>query len=167
MKIIITLILVFTRQSMAQHREHTAHKHGSAEMAIAFQEKSGEIDIEVPSESIFGFEYEAKKDSDKKRQQAALDNLEKNISKMVQFNAALKCVISKDVIEVKQIKGKNHSSVHAVFKVACEKSPLGTQLGLNIQENFPKIKDIDLALIIDDLQKSVQVTQSTKIELKK
>ena len=151
-----------------KHREHSAHKHGSAEMAIAFEGTKGEIELAAPSESIYGFEYVAKKEADKKTQQEALALLEKNISDMVQFDAALGCVIKKEEIEVEQHKGEKHSHVDAKFSVTCAKSIAGSAMTFNIQKTFPKLKDVKVTLVADEVQKSLDVKKDgEKLEVKK
>lgn len=152
----------------AEHREHGAHKHGAAELSIAFEGATGQIDFGVPSESIYGFEYVPKKDGDKKKQRDGLNSVEKNISIMIQFDPSLHCVLSKEKIEVEQHKGENHANVDAEFKVVCEKSPVGTNVTFNIQQIFPKIKDVKVKIIADDLQKSFDANKSGAVlELKK
>lgn len=151
-----------------EHRSHGAHKHGAAKMAIAFEGAIGQINFEVPSEGIYGFEYVPKKDSDKKKQASGLEKLEKEIAQMVQFDSSLKCVISKDKIEVDQEAGGKHSDVDAQFKVVCEKSPMNSTIVFNVQKSFTNIKDVDVQVIVDDLQKSIEAQKNdTRIELKK
>ena len=152
--------MLFCVFAKAEHREHGAHKHGAAEMAIAFEGATGQIDFGVPSESIYGFEYVPKKDADKKKQKDGLEKLEKNISSMVQFDAKLNCVVSKEKLEVEQHKGENHANVDAEFKVVCQKSPVGTTITFNIQQVFPKIKSVAVKFIADDLQKSAEANKN-------
>ncbi len=151
-----------------KHREHKAHQHGAAELAIAFQGNTGSIDLLAPSESVFGFEHEAKKETDKKKQQDGLALLENNLTAMIQFDQSLKCELTKDVVYVEREKNSKHSSVHAQFKVVCAKSPAGTAITFNIQKSFPKMKNVSAQLIVDDLQKSAQINKdATVVELKK
>ncbi|MBC7420219.1 MAG: DUF2796 domain-containing protein [Bdellovibrio sp.] len=169
------VILIFSSLAFAEqkpghheHREHAAHKHGAAEMSIAFEGIKGEIDFAAPGDSIYGFEYVAKKESDKKKQTEALGFLQKNISEMVRFEASLKCVITKDKIEINQSKGEKHSAVDAEFSVICEKSPVGSAITFNVQTTFPKLKSVNVKVIADDVQKSFDASQNgAKLELKK
>jgi hypothetical protein len=147
------------------HREHGAHVHGAGNLGIAFDGLKGKVDLKITGESIFGFERVAKNDKDKKTVADALAKLESKISEMLVFDIASKCAITKDKIEVVQ-NGK-HSDVVASYNVLCEKSPAGTELTFNFQTQFPRIKDLDVDVIVDNLQKSVEVKKSdTKLVLK-
>lgn len=151
-----------------QHREHGAHQHGAAKMAIAFEGVTGQINLEVASQAIYGFEYIPKKDADKKKQAEGLKKLETKMSEMVQFEDSLKCVISKTKLEVDQQEGGKHSDIDGEFKVVCQKSPVGSKITFNIQKVFPDLKDIDVQVIADDLQKSFEAKQNGAVlELKK
>ncbi|MEQ1721594.1 MAG: DUF2796 domain-containing protein [Pseudobdellovibrio sp.] len=147
------------------HREHGAHSHGSGTLAIAFDNVKGKVDLKIASESIFGFEHVAKNAKDKKIVGEALVKLESKITEMLVFDSSLKCMISKDKIEVVQ-EGK-HSDIVASYNVVCEKSPVGTELTFNFQMQFPKIKDLDVQVIADNVQKSVEASKNyTKLLLK-
>lgn len=182
MKLLIILTALLSFNAFAgekhSHREHGAHEHGAGTLGIAFDGLKGKIDFKIPSESIFGFEHEAKTEKDKKVMNDGLAKLESKISEMLVFDASLKCVISKDKIEVlaeknddKKAKHKhshsNHSDTVASYNVVCEKSPLGTELTFNFQQQFPKIKDLDVQVVVGDLQKSVEAKKNnTKLLLK-
>ncbi len=155
-------------QTKPNHREHQAHKHGAAKLEIAFQGTDGEVDIEAPSEGIYGFEYAPKSDADKKKQHDALSLIETNIVDMIQFDADLKCEISKIKIEVDQHEGENHSDLKASFKVLCQKAVIGSTVKFNVQKTFPKLKDVKVEFIADDVQKSLNANKNgSKIVLKK
>lgn len=151
-----------------EHREHGAHQHGAAKMAIAFEGANGQINIEVASQGIYGFEYVPKKEADKKKQAEGLQKLETKMSEMVQFEDSLKCVISKTKLEVDQHEGGKHSDIDGEFKVVCQKSPIGSKITFNVQKVFPALKDVDVQVIVDDLQKSFEAKQNGAVlELKK
>lgn len=150
------------------HREHGAHKHGSGTLGIAFEEAKGRLELKAPSESIIGFEYIAQKEKDKKTQESQLAKLEASISEMVSFESALKCVVSKNKIEiVKDEQEANHSDTLAVFDVVCEKAPIGSKITFNIQKFFPKLQDLDVQIIAGNVQKSVEARKNgTSVEIK-
>ncbi len=168
-RIILLCALSFGIISMAdEHREHKAHQHGAAKMAIAFDGLVGKITLELASEGIYGFEYTPKKESDKKKQQEGLKQLENNIEKMVAFSPELKCVFNKEKIEVDQHEGGKHSDIDASFGIHCEKDPIGTAITFNVQKYFPKLKDVVIQILAGDLQKSVEVkSNGLQVELKK
>ncbi len=155
-------------ESTPSHREHKAHKHGAGKFEIAFQGTDGQIDFDAPTEGIYGFEYVANTEADKKKQHDALSLIETNIGDMIQFDAGLKCEISKIKIEVNQQDGEKHADIDASFKVLCQKSPVGSTMVFNIQKTFPKLKDVKVDVLADDVQKSLTAKKDgSKLVLKK
>jgi hypothetical protein len=109
-----------------------------------------------------------KTDEDKKKQHDAFALIETNIAEMIQFEASLKCEISKTNIEIKNHDGEKHSDIKASFKVICQKSPTGTTITFHFQKTFPKLKEVNVQLVADDLQKSFKANKDgSKLVLKK
>ncbi len=165
--IFLVLASVFAKsKEHPPHREHQAHVHGAGRLGIAFEGTKGRIDFKIPSDSIFGFEYAAKTRGDKKKRDEALRALDIKISEMIVFESGLGCKISKEKIEVVAESAK-HSETVASFYVVCEKSPLGTEITFNFQKFFPNITDLDVEVVTDNLQKSVEAKKdNTKLILK-
>src|SRR3989344_253410 len=162
---LMAVVLGFVFQASAQHHGKS-HVHGAGKMSIAFEGLAGKVTMESPSESIFGFEHVAKKESDKKKQTAALEKLEKSISEMVVFDPKLECIFKKESIQV-NTEGK-HSDVDASFAVACKVDPVGSTITFNIQKVFGKLTDVDVQILFGDIQKSVEATKNgIAVELKK
>lgn len=160
------LVLSANASEQKGHREHGAHAHGAGSLGIAFEGPAGRIDFKMTGESVIGFEYAAKSAKDKSRRDAALLILEKSITEMIVFEPSLDCRFTKEKIEVIAESAK-HSSVVAGFNIACAKSPVGTEIVFNFQKRFPKIKDLDVEVVADYIQKSVEVKKNnTKLLLK-
>lgn len=156
-------VLLFSMMALA-HTEHGAHVHGSAKMSIAFDGKKGKIELHSPSQEIYGFEYEAKSKADKFKKEQGLKKLEDHIAEMVVLPAAAKCTIKKDIFEVNQ--DAKHADVEAEFSVECE-TPVAGSITFNIQKTFPKLKKVQVDLLIGEIQKSVEVTKNgDSLELK-
>lgn len=140
------------------HRSHGAHQHGAVSLGLAFDGLIGQVQIKFPSESLFGFERDAKNDKDRKVVADALTLLEKNISQMLIFSESLGCQFEKQRIEVvRTSKKSSHSDTHADFKVTCTKSPKETELIFRFHFAFPRVKTIDVQVVVDDVQKSIKV----------
>jgi len=148
------------------HREHGAHVHGSASLAIAFEGSHGKIELHSPGDSIIGFEHEAKTAQDKKTQETALKTLESKMAEMVAFDPALKCAWSKEKVEVK-LEKSGHGDVNGAWAISCEKSPVGGKITFNVQKYFPKLKDVDVQIIADSFQTGVEANKvGTEVNLK-
>ena len=185
----IALLMV---SSLAMAHEHKGHdhghgakrrQHGAANLAIAFEGAKGKIEFKSPSDGVIGFEHEAKSDKDKATQQIQLAKLETAMPEMVAFDASLGCKLTKVKVDVvveshdeekttdSKKKSKHNHAAHsdtvAEFDVACDKNPEGTELIFNVQQHFPKVKNVSVQVITDNLQKAISVKKNaTKLVLK-
>jgi len=153
----------------AQTRSRKAHEHGSAKLNIAFETTKGSpkgvMEFEAPAESVVGFEHEAKSAADKAKQTAALNTLKTRIAEMVIFPAASGCRITNKTMKVEGghrekkagAKHEEHSEVHAEFDVACAKPLAGGEIRFGFSKVFPKVHDVDVALLAGEQQLSVEV----------
>lgn len=166
MKYLILLLIPMLAIS-TEHREHGAHQHGAGTLGIAFDGVYGKIELKIPSESIMGFEHQAKSKADQKKQSDAFKTLETKISDMIVFDPALTCKFSKDKLEATHEAKSSHGDTIALFNVTCAKDPSGTELTFNFQKYFSKIKDLDVQVIVGNLQKAVEAkSNGTKLLLK-
>lgn len=169
MKYIIFLFTIasvqFVHAHGKSHREHKAHSHGVGQMGIAFEGAKGEIDFDIPGESVIGFEHKATKKADIKKTEDAIRLLTTKISEMVVFDAALKCVITPN--DIKIVHEGQHSEVEARFSVQCEKTPASTDITFNFQKVFKRIKKVEVQVVADTLQKAATIqNDGAKITLK-
>lgn len=157
-------ILLVSAMALAA-REHGAHSHGAGKISIAFDGKRGKIEIHAPTESIYGFEHQAKSAADKKRKEEGMAKLEKQIGDMIAFKADLKCEIKKDIFEIEQ--EDRHANLDAEFSVTCQEAPAGSTVVFNVQKIFPRFKEAQVEVLVDSVQKSLKVQKNgTELELK-
>lgn len=169
MKLIFTIfLLVLTLNSNAEkkHRHHEAHSHGSAQLNIAFDNMVGKVEFKAAADGIVGFEHQAKSEKDKKELAKAISQFESNISQMVVFESKAQCEFLKEKVEVVSEKDSHHSDFIATYQVTCKQNLLGSQLKVDFT-SFKRIKDLDVVVMVNDLQKSVEVKlKPVTIELK-
>ncbi len=139
-------------------REHGAHLHGAGKISMAFDGKRGKIELHVPAESLYGFEHEAKSKKDRQKKEQALLKLEEKISEMIVLDPSLKCEIKKEIFEVNQ--QKNHAEVEAEFGVSCEAPVAGSEISFHMQKVFPRLRKVQVDVVADGVQKSLQVTNN-------
>ena len=160
------VLLVVGLMLAGQTRSRKAHEHGSAKVNIAFETATGSpkgvIEFEAPAESVVGFEYEAKSVADKTKVAAALRMLTARFGEMVILPAAAGCKISnqsaKVDVEKHDPKAKEqHSEVHAEFAVACAKPLAGLEIRFGFMKVFPKIHDVEVALLAGEQQSKADV----------
>lgn len=166
-KITVLALLLVTNFALAkkEHRHHEAHVHGSAQLHIAFDNLVGKVEFKAAAHGIVGFEHKAKSAKDKKALEEAISSFENMISQMVVFEAKAECAFMKEKVEMVTESG-NHSDFVANFQVTCKQNLLGTNLTVDFTK-FKKIKDLDVVVMVNDLQKSVEVKKKpVTIELK-
>lgn len=156
--VLISLTISFQAFAAKKHgpHNHDAHVHGSGSLSIAFDGPQGKIEFNTPSETLFGFEHEAKTAADKKTVNDALKKFENSLAEMISFKKELNCQFTKDKLEV-VFESKKHSNTQAAFTVKCEKSPVGSRVLFNFQKFFPRLKDVDTQIIADQVQKSLKI----------
>jgi hypothetical protein len=182
--LIALLGLILTAQAdKHEHREHEAHVHGGATLNIAFDQLNGKIEFKGAADGIVGFEHAAKSDKDKKTVADSILKFETGIASMVVFDPSLNCVITKELIEIQkeeaaaektkadsQQKSKKHKGEHsdfvANFKVACAKSIVGSKVTIDFKL-FKQIKDLDVTILADTVQKTAEVKRKpVTVEIK-
>lgn len=161
--------LLIANSSLAQkhhHHSEKSHVHGSAKVSLAFEGTKGKLEFESPAESTVGFEHKARTEADQKKVAATLDLIKNKITEMVLFDPELKCVWKP--LEVKiNIENDSHSETHAEFDINCEKSPVASKIDFHFTKIFPKLKKVDVQVLVDDKQKSLQVkTGLSSLQLK-
>lgn len=157
-------VLLFSLMAMA-HSEHGAHVHGAGKVSLAFDGKKGKLELHAPAEAIYGFEHAAKSQKDKQKKEAGLKKLGEQMSEMVVLDPALKCEIKLDMYEV--IEKKNHSDVESEFSIACEQPVAGSTITFNFQKVFPRLKKVEVEVLADQVQKSLEIKKNGEtLELK-
>lgn len=154
--VIVALLLPFSalalKKKKSEHREHEAHVHGAASLAIAFDGLKGRIEFKSASEAVMGFEYQPKSTKDKKIFEETVGKFDL-MDKLVQFDSSLDCVFKKEKIEM--IPDGEHSDFVANFDVTCGKSVLGSSVIIDFTR-FSRLKDLDITVLAGSLQKSVE-----------
>lgn len=169
---IVGILLAVSVLVSGQTRSRKAHEHGSAKVNIAFESAKGApkgvIEFEAPAEGVVGFEHEAKTAADKAKVTAALNTLKTRFAEMVVLPAASACKITNKSAKVEAehahdtkkkaaAKQEQHSEVHAEFDVVCAKPLSGGEIRFGFTKVFPKIHDVDVALLAGEQQLSLEV----------
>lgn len=168
MKKIIASILSVSLSALRQHEEHRhheAHVHGAATLEMAFDKNSGTIEFETPAMGILGFEYKKLKPADKLKLKTVTEDFEKNFSRMVLFPESLQCQFEKRGIDY-VLKSEGHAEFSVVYGVLCAKSPSAAQIQFDFS-NYADLKKISVTVLVDSLQKSLELKNGKgQIELK-
>lgn len=147
-------------------RHHHAHEHGAGELSIAFDGKAGRLEFKAAAESIVGFEHEAKKTTDIAVVEKSIADFKNQISTMVKMDPKLNCVFLAGKVELLREKKSSHADFVAEFNIQCESLPLGSKLVIDFT-NYKKLEDLKAMVLIDQVQKSLDIdAKLTEVELK-
>ena len=171
----VSLLIFSFDLGAAEKRHHDAHVHGVAEINIAVEGAKATVEFRAPAESLMGFEHEAKSESDKKKRDAALDQLRTKKDQMVVFDPKLGCKssdIKTTIVEEKgdhtkaqpgkdthkdQKKSAEHREVHGTFSVACDKPLAGTRVKFGVSKVFREIQEIKVQVVGDSGQSGATI----------
>ena len=169
------LIFSFDVGAAAEKRRHDAHVHGVAEINIAVEGTKATVEFRAPAESVMGFEHEAKSESDKKKRDAALEQLRAKGGHMVVFDLKLGCKSSDmktAIVEARadstkahaskdahkdQKKSGEHREVHGTFSVACDKPLAGSRVRFGVSKVFRDIQEIKVQVLGDSGQSGATI----------
>lgn len=172
-----TVISLFLSSTVyAGGKGHAAHEHGVAAVNVVGEGNSVTVQLQAPSESIYGFEHEAKNESDIKKRDAAIEKLKANASSIFVLDAALGCKISSTDIkpfvtdnkEKNEDKSKNqkehnhhkegtHSEVHATIKFDCSKPVAGSKLGFAARKHFKSLRTLKIQVLSGEKQEGATI----------
>lgn len=162
--LILTMALIFGLNAQAgnhkhdhKKKNHKAHVHGHAKMLIASTAgKSFHIEVEIPADSVYGFEHVAKSDKDKKTVKEKNAILVDKSSEIVVFPAG--CKTNKvEVKESRESPDSDHSELVYHLMIDCEKSVSGEKAKIALGKFFSKIEDLDVSLVGDKKQSEVEL----------
>ena len=155
--VVIALVLGFSVSALAgkEHRHHKAHKHGVAELSIAFEKTKGSIEFKVPAFDIIGFEKVAKTEKDIQQKQAAIEKWKSSFNQMVILPKDKNCTVTEKKID-QEHHGK-HSDFVAIYDVTCNSPLVGSSIELNFADFFATLKEVNVTALVDEVQKSLVV----------
>jgi hypothetical protein len=166
-----------SRPAMAQH----AHEHGVAEVGVAVDGKTAQIEFTAPGSAIMGFEHEAKTDADKKKMADAFAKFKANAATMFAFDAALGCSVTTKQIGVAEehdhdhdhdakehkhdAKGHDHGHKHdhdhadvrALVDVNCKQSLEGSTLRFAVKRFFPEAETLRVQVVGANFQTGAEL----------
>lgn len=171
----VSLLIFSFDLGAAEKRHHDAHVHGVAEINIAVEGAKATVEFRAPAESLMGFEHEAKSESDKKKRDAALEQLRTKKDQMVVFDPKLGCKssdIETAIVEEKedhtkaqlgkdghkdQKKSGEHREVRGTFLVACDKPLAGSRVRFGVSKIFREIQEINVQVVGDSGQSGATI----------
>jgi Protein of unknown function (DUF2796) len=181
-----SVLLLSAASALAESHEHGkghgAHEHGAGKLNILAEGNKLTAKFEVPSESIYGFEYEPKTEADKKKREAGGEKFKSSIDKMIILDAKLGCKFNvtkldlhakeadddgektKKPVTSKEIKAQakrdaEHSETHAEAVAECTAPLAGTKVSFGFSKVFPKLRRVNVQAISGEKQSGAEVVK--------
>ena len=159
-----------------EHREHDSHEHGVAQLNIAQEGNTLQVELETPAMNIVGFEHMPRNGSQHAAVEHAVAELEKGDA-IFRFSAAANCKLMEARVESGLI-GREHKEhekeheeheagdedSHADFDVSylfsCSQPDQLHSLTVRLFKLFPATEELEVQLISDRGQKRAHLTPS-------
>ena len=175
--IFIVLVCLFVSfQISAQDRQKDTHEHGAANLMLVIEGDQLQIGIEVPSESLIGFEYFPKSQSDRKNFNEAIKILS-DPSKIFSTPDDAECLlvglnVSQTLFSSKDEhghdehdehgredseKGGIHSEFRSNYSWNCLHTDEIDSIGNKLFSIFPRIEEIRVKWITNSGQGSLEI----------
>ena len=161
-----------TATAAGEKHKHGAHVHGSAKGSVATDDKKVVVELEIPSEDVFGFEHVAKSKEQRASVAAALETLRGKTLEVINLPSENGCKAT-DINVVSALEGepKNlpkdkdqtvHSDVDVRYTFTCDKAD-GLTVKLGLLKLFPRIKSVALQVVTAKTQTKVTVNKSDTV----
>lgn len=171
---LLTLLLSYSSQSAAEefeHEEHAAHVHGEAELLIALEGNTLEIEFLSPAMNIVGFEHQPANQVQSDAIESALVTM-KDHSRMFSFPAAAQCSpVSLEVVspfverdehthadeDTHHHEEETHGDFSAHYRFHCARMSRLDSIVIGIFKQFPGTGIIKVQSISNRGQQSMEL----------
>ncbi len=152
--LLLLMVVTLAAQPKTEKRSAGAHEHGAGKLDIAMEGLKGKLVIEIPMESLTGFEHEAKSAGERKKVADAEATIRTKIGQMVLLPAVAGCVIAITNVEV-ELHG-NHSELHAQGTIEC-KRPITGEARFAFGRFFSGIHKVTVQFVSDATQTGAEI----------
>ena len=150
----MVFVVLFSVQGMAE----PAHVHGEGQINMAFEGQEGQIELDVPTDSVLGFESEAHSEKEKSKEKEILELFKNNLSQVIQLDNQWGCQIHPE--KVNFVRHGIHRDLEASYKVRCSRAIKSGHIDFNIQKIFPSWKKVKVQILTPSTQKSQTITKN-------
>jgi len=168
--IFLVLVCVFVSFDILAQvaRQKDSHEHGAAKLMMAMEGKKLQVEFEVPSESLIGFEHLPKSQSNRKNFNEAIKNLS-DPSKLFSMPNKAECLlvgtnVSQSLFSNEGDPGHDESEkseIHSEFKSNyywnCQHLDEIDSIGTELMSFFPRIEEIRVNWISNYGQGSLEL----------
>jgi hypothetical protein len=167
--------LLLSSIALAGGKSHKAHDHGVAQLSLVVEGQKVTAQFESPSESIYGFEHEAKTPKDIEKRDTEVAKFTSQVADLFQFDASAGCKLSPSkvepfVVESKEEKEEKHSkkeAVHSEVKVTwegqCTAAAAGSKMKVGFLGVFKKLKKLNVQVMSGEKQSGKMIKKNNEV----
>ena len=137
-----------------------AHEHGIARLGLAVDGTRLTIDLQLPAESVFGFEHTPRSAEERATVAEALDRLRTGGARLLAFPDEVTCALDSAEVEAPEgmegddagedqhfhdDEGTQHEEVHLLASLTCSREPIGPA-SLRLVDLLPDVVQVDLTV---------------------
>ena len=175
--LIILVCLFVTFNFMAQaSREKDSHEHGSANVMLAMEGEKLQLNFEVPSDSLIGFEHLPKSPDQRQNFSKAISTLSEP-SKLFSIPTNAECLLVSVNVSQSLFSGKGghghdekddhghdksekseiHSEFHSKYQWNCHHLDDLDSIDTQLMNIFPRIEEIRVSWIAENSQGAIEL----------
>ncbi len=137
-----------------------AHEHGIARLGLAVDGARVTVDLELPAESVFGFEHAPRSAEERATVAEALDRLRTGGAGLLAFPDGTTCALDSAEVQAPEDveddhagegqhtheeEGAQHEEVHLLASLTCSREPIGPA-SLRFADLLPAVVQVDLTV---------------------
>ena len=137
-----------------------AHEHGIARLGLAVDGTRLTVDLELPAESVFGFEHAPRSVQERATVAEALDRLRTGGARLLAFPDGAICTLDSAEVQgpegveddhvaedehAHEDEGSVHEDVHLLASLTCSREPIGPA-SLRFADLLPDVVQVDLTV---------------------
>ncbi len=161
-------VLLFSAVSVAYAGK--AHRHGVAYMQLAVEQTQVVLAMEIPLDSLVGFERAPRNEAERKAGADALAKM-KEAGALFKFDAAAACRLKESTVEAPVLEGKTpstartdeHAQLEASFVFVCNDPGKITRLDVNLFDTFRRIEKIEGQAVTLRGQHKIALSASSRV----
>ena len=137
-----------------------AHEHGIARLGLAVDGARVTVDLQLPAESVFGFEHAPRSEQERATAAEALDRLRTGGARLLAFPEGTSCALDSAEVQAPEYvaddhagedqhthedEGIQHEEVHLLASLTCMREPIGPA-SLRFADLLPAVVQVDLTV---------------------
>ena len=137
-----------------------AHEHGIARLGLAVDGTRVTVDLQLPAESVFGFEHAPRSAQERATAAEALDRLRSGAVRLLAFPEGTSCALDSAEVQAPEgvegdhagedqqpheEEGIEHEDVRLLASLNCTREPIG-EASLRFADLLPAVVQVDLAV---------------------